>query len=101
MEEIVLQTQHIVETKITENEILEKRLKRWNYVLFVAMSSGIISGLLGLVLGAISYIFAFKNAKSINFAGNFMLIAAFPLMMLGAHALDKIREIEKKKKLGK
>lgn len=101
MEEIILQTQQIGKSEITENEICEKKLKHWNYVLFAAMGSGIVSGLLGLVLGAISYIFAFKNAKSINFAGNFMLIIAFPLMMLGAHALDKIKEIEKKKKSGK
>ncbi len=101
MEEIILQTQQIAETEITENEICEKSIRRWNYVLLVAMSGGIVSGLLGLVLGSISYIFAFKNAKSINFAGNFMLISSFPLMMLGAHALDKIREIEKKKKSGK
>ncbi|HMS38730.1 MAG TPA: hypothetical protein PKE69_00650 [Pyrinomonadaceae bacterium] len=98
MEEIVLQTHTIAKTETSANEIYQKRIRSWNFVLFAAMGGGIVSGLLGLVLGTISYIFAFKNAKTINFTGNFMLITAFPLMMLGAHALDKIREIEKSKK---
>jgi hypothetical protein len=98
MKEIVLETPPIIEAEITENEIFQKRLKRWNYVLFAAMGGGIVSGLSGLVLGAISYIFTFQNAKIINFTGNLLLIGAFPLMMFGAHALDKIREIEKEQK---
>lgn len=98
MKEIVLQALPITEAKIQESEIRQKRLSRWTYALFVGMTGGIVSGLSGLVLGAISYLGDFNNAKSVNFAGNLLLIAAFPLMMFGAHALDKINEIKKNRK---
>ncbi len=98
MKEIVLQTPPIIEAEAQESEIRQKTLSRWTFILFVSMGGGIFLGLTGLVLGAISYLVAFKNADRINFAGNFMLIAAFPLMMFGAHALDKISEIKKGRK---
>ncbi len=98
MKEIVLQTPPIIEAEEQECEIRQKRLSRWTYILFISMGGGILLGLAGLVLGAISYLVAFKNADRINFAGNFMLIAAFPLMMFGAHALDKISEIKSRRK---
>jgi len=50
-----------------------------------------------LLLGALSYTGLFRNANAVNQIGNLMIVAAFPLMMLGAHALDKINEIKSNK----
>ncbi|CAN5333657.1 hypothetical protein BH10ACI1_BH10ACI1_09990 [soil metagenome] len=99
MKEITLQTSSIIEVEKKECEINQKRLHRWNYALFVSMSVGIASGLTGLILGTISYLVTFRNAKAVNYTGNLLLFTAFPLMFVGAHALDKIREIKKQSKI--
>lgn len=96
MKDIVLQKPLIVEQETQSAE--KKALNRWNYLLFVSIGGGILLGLSGLILGTISYLNVFKNAVRVNFIGNLMIIALFPLLMLGAHALDKISEIRKKEK---
>lgn len=96
MKDIVLEKPLIVEQETQSAE--KKILNRWNYLLFFSMSIGIILSLSGLILGTISYLNIFKDAANINFIGNLMIIASFPLLMLGAHALDKISEIRKKEK---
>ena len=85
-----------IETKISETN--EKRLSRWRSTLFISFITGIISAVSGLLLGGLSYTGFFRNPNAVNQTGNFMIIAAFPLMMLGAHALDKINEIKRGKK---
>jgi hypothetical protein len=93
MKEISLERPTVIEeARVPGNE--KNRLSRWRLTLFFSAAAGIISALSGLLLGAISYFGFFRNAKAVNQTGNLLIIAAFPLMMLAAHALDKINEIK-------
>lgn len=93
MKEILLENPEIVEEG--ENRPFgEKRTRRWTLALYFCVATGIISALTGLILGAVSYFGWFGNADSVNQIGNLLIIAAFPLLMLGAHALDKISEVK-------
>jgi hypothetical protein len=95
MKEILLESPTVIDEAETGAAVADKkRLRRWKMTLFCSISAGILSALTGLLLGAISYLGLFDNANAVNQAGNLMIIAAFPLMMLGAHALDKINEIK-------
>ena len=97
MKEILLEPPKVVEE--TEKKLLgEKRVRRWTLVLYFSTIAGIASTFSGLVLGAVSYLALFENAEALNQIGNLMIIAAFVLMMLGAHALDKTHEIKSKQK---
>jgi hypothetical protein len=94
MKEIFMENPNVVEED--ENRLFdEKRMRRWTLALYVSVTAGIISAFSGLVLGAVSYLGVFAQAAgSVNQIGNLLIIAAFPLLMLGAHALDKISEIK-------
>ena len=99
MKEILLQTPGVIEKAANPAaDNYKKRLRRWKLTLYFSMSAGILSALSGLLLGAVSYLGLFENANAVNQTGNLMIIAAFALMMLGAHALDKIHEININKK---
>jgi hypothetical protein len=97
MKEILLEPPKIVEE--TEKKFLDdKRVRRWTLVLYFSTIAGITSAISGLVLGAVSYLDFFGKGETVNQIGNLMIIAAFPLMMFSAHALDKINEIKSKQK---
>lgn len=95
MKDIVLQTLPVMKKSSLEAEKRKKSLALWNFTLILSMSSGIFLSLAGLILGTISYLNIFKNSVRVNFIGNLMIIASFPLLMLGAHALDKISNLKK------
>lgn len=97
MKEIIVQTRAVIEEKPASDSV-KKRFSRWMLALYLSLCAGIISAVSGLFLGAVSYLGLFRNAKAVNQIGNLMIIAAFPLMMFGAHALDKINEIRTNKK---
>ncbi len=99
MKEITLETPAIIEN--AEKQVFgstKKRIARWSAALYLTIIAGIICASTGLTLGAISYLGLFENPGAINQIGNFMIIAAFPLMMFGAHALDQINDIKSGKK---
>jgi len=99
MKEIFLQTPPIVKNaEKATSETDKKTLSRWMLALFLSVIGGTVSAFAGLILGAISYLGFFRNASSVNQIGNLMVIGAFPLMMFGAHALDKINEIKHRPK---
>jgi hypothetical protein len=92
MKEIYLPRSTVIEEKrISDN--YKKRSRKWTFVLYLSVIGGIIFPIAGLFLGAMSYLCLFANAELFNRIGNLMIIAAFLMMMLGAHALDKISEI--------
>ena len=74
-----------------------KSASRWNLVLFFSTAAGVLFGLIGLVMSGIAYFVLTENSKTVNQAGTWLIVAAFPLMIFGAHALDKIKENEAKK----
>lgn len=99
MKEITLEIPAVVENaeKLSFDRT-KNRIVRWTAMLYLSVVAGILCASTGLTLGAISYTGLFDNPGAVNQIGNFMIIAAFPLMMFGAHALDKINEIKKEKK---
>ena len=95
MKEITLETPAIIED--AEKKALDNRRKQmilWTTTLYLSVVAGILCAATGLILGAISYIGLFVNADAVNQIGNFMIIIAFPLMMLAAHALDKLNDLK-------
>jgi hypothetical protein len=70
-------------------------LRRWMAASFLFFAGGTVSAIGGFVLGAASYIGLVRNPTTANTTANLLIIAAFPLMMCGAHALDRISEIKK------
>ena len=99
MIEIVLETPTVIEKdekKLLDNN--KKRINRWTKVLYLSVTGGIISAFSGLALGAIYYLGSFGESSHLDQIGNLMIIAGFVLMMLGAHALDKINAIKSQQK---
>ena len=96
MKEVLLKKPIVAEkAKLSERE--RKTLRRWRATLFFGFIAAIISAASGLILGAVSYTSLFRHARAVNQTGNLLIVAAFPLMMLGAHALDKINELKRGK----
>ena len=98
MKEITLPKTTIFSEKKLIADAFQKRLNRWFYALLFSFSIGIILAISGLILGGLSYFGLFANKDSINQIGNLMIIAAFALLMFGAHSLDKISAIKKQQK---
>ena len=74
----------------------EARLKqcrrRWALGLAVSCLAAFLAGLLGLVLGTISLLHIIPAGGSSAILGPALLVAAFPLLILAAHCMDKIDE---------
>lgn len=99
MKEITLETPAIIEDAAKEaSGNRKKQMTFWTTTLYLSVVAGILCASTGLTLGAISYAELFENPDAVNQIGNFMIIAAFPLMMTGAHALDKINDLKRSKK---
>ena len=67
----------------------------WFSVLVVSVTSAIFSAFSGLILSGLAYFKLVENADRFNQIGIWLIVAVFPLIMLTAHALDKIGEAEK------
>lgn len=70
----------------------------WTFVLLFGIFVGVAFDLLGLVMSGVAYFEVSESSKQINQIGTWLIAAAFPLVMLGAHALDKIKQIETTKR---
>ena len=77
---------------------IRKKQNIWIFTLLAAFTAGILLGLIGLGLSGLVYFERAENAKTTGEIGTVLIIAAFPLIMLGAHALDKSKEIEAERK---
>lgn len=81
----------------TKQNPIERLQKRWSIVLYFCGIGGIFIGACGLLLSALEYFkFVNKTARLIEI-GTGLIVLAFPLIMFGAHALDKIGELKRKK----
>ena len=99
MKEILLETPTVVEElKKRASDKTHKQITRWRRAFYGSSVAGIISAATGLLLGAVSYIEPPAVGADVNQIGNFLIIAAFPLMMLAAHALDKLGELKIKRR---
>jgi hypothetical protein len=80
--------------KVTR-KTLQASLERWNVTLVFSSAFGAFCGLLGTILGTLSLFGLLQAYRSIDQLGIALLVAAFPLMVLAAHSLDKAHEIDK------
>lgn len=73
-----------------------------NNPMFSAIYFGIFGGiainLTGVVLSSLASFGLFENGDLVNRIGAFLMLAALPLAMYGAHAMDKVAEKEKARK---
>lgn len=95
MKEIILPKILFYEKKSQEELSLCKIRDRWQAALFTSAALGVFSGLAGLIISGLSLLSFFKDSKEIGNAGACLIVAAFPLMMLTAHCLDKIYAADK------
>ena len=60
----------------------------WNFTAFLCLAGGISFGIIGLFLSGIGY---YVGANGVDFKiGTTLVFSAFPLTILGAHALVKV-----------
>lgn len=75
---------------------LHKNQSWWNFTAFLCLAGGVSFGIIGLFLSGIGY---FVGADGVDSnIGTILVFAAFPLMLFGASALDKVSENVKKGK---
>ncbi len=80
----------------TEEQLNQERSK-WIGRLCISAFAGVITGMTGLAVDAVS-IFA-GGFHGVDRLGTALTIIAFPLFVLAAHCLDKIRDTEKAMRL--
>ena len=68
----------------------------WSFTAYLCFAGCISFGVIGLFLSGINYFIAPGGFGSK--IGMVLVFAAFPLMLFGSHALDKVAESEKKDK---
>ena len=78
---------------VTPEARLVRRRRRWGLGLAVSCLAAFLTGLVGLVLGAISLLHLVPADSNWGIYGPVLLIVAFPLMILAAHCMDKIDEV--------
>lgn len=83
-----------------ESRVLERR-KAWATGLVMSSVTGGASGVLGLVLNGAFLIGFLENRGVASFLAMGLLIAAFPLLFLSAHCMDRIDHIDRAIKLEK
>lgn len=84
-----------------DEEKLNKTITRWKTVLFISAVSGVFSGVIGLVLSGLTLLGLSDYLRGVGHLGNWMVAAFFPLMILAAHALDKMQAAKKVLRLDK
>lgn len=86
---------------ITEGKLKTKassNRKFWITALYFCGIGGLSTGLIGLLLSALEFFGFVERAAQSNRIGTWLMVIAFPVVMFGAHAMDKIAEIDKKEK---
>jgi hypothetical protein len=80
--------------KVTR-KTLQTSLERWNVTFVFSSAFGAFCGFVGTILGTLSLLGLLQAYRSIDQLGTALLVAAFPLLILAAHSLDKAHEIDK------
>lgn len=94
MTESVVSRGIISEVKSVDQNRL-KKMNWWGLTAFIGFAGGILSSVIGLLMSGIGHI---AGANEIDSKiGTILVFLSFPLMMLGAHALDKRAETREKK----
>lgn len=72
--------------------------QRWISALLLSSASGVLVGLTGLLISGLNFFGAIEKTSVISHLGTLLIVIAFPLVMFGAHAMDKIGEIDRMEK---
>ena len=72
----------------------DQRRRNWTRILYLCGGSGLAMSLCRLLLSAAAFFRLVANAASVNRTGTWLMVVAFPIVMCGAHALDKIGAID-------
>jgi hypothetical protein len=80
---------------VTPEERLAKCRRRWALGLAVSCLAAFLTGLLGLALAAISLLHIIPTGGPSAILGPVLLVVAFPLLILAAHCMDKIDEVNR------
>ena len=95
MTEIPLTIEQISETSNRDGNERNENESGWKSVAFLCFAGSIIFGIVGLLISGIGYFAADRFDSNV---GTILVFLAFPLMLFGAHALDKVSEAAKKQK---
>ena len=96
MKEISLHNSNLTKNEFAKSKT-DSHIKRWLLILYFSGFGGIFIALTGLFLSGLAYFRFIEKSLNIHKTGTLLIVLAFPLIMIGAHALDKIGEIKRKK----
>lgn len=88
----------ITEEKLKAETDIDSRRKLWILALYFCSIGGLLTGFTGLFLSALEFFGIVERAAQLNRVGTWLMVIAFPVVMFGAHSMDKITEIDKQKK---
>ena len=72
-----------------------RSVQRWTMALLLSAFASAGGGLCGLLISCLASAGEVDNAPVLQAAGNWLLVAAFPLALLAAHCLDHISATKK------
>src|SRR5688572_25733497 len=87
------------ETNNQDISAFHRKRKRWILVLYVGFILGIAFVLSGLVISGSILFGLVERTSDISFPVGLLTITAFSLLVAGAHAMDRVAEIERNEKL--
>ncbi|MBC7900565.1 MAG: hypothetical protein H7070_11000 [Saprospiraceae bacterium] len=93
MTEMVFYHDSFLNTESSEVKLGRSR-DRWKYMLFSSTVLGFTAGSAGLFFSILPW-FLPRDPEGISSIGTWLTVAFFPLLILAAHSLDKIRDAEK------
>ena len=99
IKESVIQNIETLKPETRKNASTQIKQDKWVLIVIFSVTGGFALGLIGLIMSGLAYFGFTENAKEINRIGTWLIVAAFPLIIFGAHALDKIAATEKQKKI--
>lgn len=98
MTEITLQLGQIGRNKQLANSALNVSQMKWRITAMLGFAGGFSFLVIGLFISLLGRFFeSGVPAAEMSRVGTVLLVPAFPLMFLGAHALDKMHEEKRKR----
>jgi hypothetical protein len=85
----------IREKDLYEKNNLSRSKRNWTAALLSVAVSGVFTGYAGLVVSALNFFGYLTRQNGAGRLGALLVAFFFPLMMCGAHAMDKIAEIDR------
>jgi len=68
---------------------------KWVFYLLASTTSGVITAIFGLALAGASLLHVVDSGSRLGLAGTALLAVTFPLLVLAAHCLDRIEDVNR------